>query len=363
MKFNVLRESLVKATRQVTKAISPRTNMPILSNILFELDKDTLKLTGTNIDFTITSKIEVSSSDTGEFTVLGKPFLQLIQNLDEVEITVENRGGTTYISTSKNTYRFQGQPAEDFPRMQNVEGEGIVLKTLDILNGMNFTAFCTAKDDPRAFLNGVLWELKGSELRFVASDAHKLGFYLKEYEISFTQDKKEAIVPKSIVDFLKDASFEEVKVYFANNLLKLEFPDSGLVTRLIDGPYVPYESVIPTDYTDEVILDTEELLASLRRVINFTPAGTNLVEIEFNKEMVIHAENREMGEATEYISVEHTGKIQKIGFNGQYLLEIIKHLKSDRIVISYNDLNSPVILKPEKMEDYQLLYLLMPVKL
>ncbi len=363
MKFTVLRESLLKSTKQVAKAISPRTNMPILSNILFELDRDTLTLTGTNIDFTITSKLEVTSDDKGEFTVLGKPFLQLIQNLDEVEITVENRGGTTYISTSRNIYRFQGQPAEDFPRMQNVEGEGIVLKTSDILNGMNFTAFCTAKDDPRAFLNGILWELKGHEHRFVASDAHKLGFYLKEYELSLAQDKKEAIVPKTIVDFLKDTSFEEVVVYFGDNLLKVELPDSSLVTRLIDGPYVPYESVIPQDYTDEVIVSTEEILASLRRVINFTPAGTNLVEIEFKDEMVLHAENREMGEATEHITAEHKGKVQKIGFNGQYLSEIIKHIKSERVVISYSDVNSPVIIKPDKSEDYQLLYLLMPVKL
>ena len=363
MKFTVLRESLLKSTKQVAKAISPKTNMPILSNILFELDKDALILTGTNIDFTITSRIEVTSDDKGEFTVLGKPFLQLIQNLDEVEITVENRGGTTYISTSKSTYRFQGQPAEDFPRIRKVNGDGITLKTSDITEGMNYTAFCTAKDDPRAFLNGILWELKGNELRFVASDAHKLGFYLKEYENSLSQDKKEAIVPKTIVDFLKDTTYEEVKVYFGDSLLKVELPDSSLVTRLIDGPYVPYESVIPHDYTDEVIIPTEEILASLRRVINFTPAGTNLVEIEFNADMVLHAENREMGEATEHITAEHKGKVQKIGFNGQYLSEIIKHIKSERVVISYSDVNSPVIIKPDKTEDYQLLYLLMPVKL
>ncbi len=363
MKFTVLRESLLKSTKQVAKAISPRTNMPILSNILFELNRDTLILTGTNIDFTITSRLEVTSEDKGEFTVLGKPFLQLIQNLDEVEITVENKGGTTYISTSKNTYRFQGQPAEDFPRMQNVEGKAVVLKTSDILDGMNYTTFCSAKDDPRAFLNGVLWELKGSELRFVASDAHKLGFYLKEYETPLSQDKKEAIVPRTIADFLKDTTYDEVKVYFGDSLLKVELPDSSLVTRLIDGPYAPYESVIPHDYSNEVIIPVEEILASLRRIINFTPPGTNLVEIEFNVDMVLHAENREMGEATEHITAEHKGKVQKIGFNGQYLSEIIKHIKSEKVIISYSDMNSPVVIKPDKTEDYQLLYLLMPVKL
>ena len=363
MKFTVLREPLLKATKQVTKALSQRTPMPILSNILFELDRDNLKLTATNMDFTITANLSVTSDDKGEFTVPGRPFLQLIQNLDEVEITVENSGGTTYISTSKNTYRFQGQPAEDFPRMESIDGEGVELSTGDIIEGMNFTAFCTAKDDPRAFLNGVLWELRGSELRFVASDAHKLGFYLKDYESELVSEKKEAIVPKNIIDFLKDSSHESVKVYFSNSLLKIELPDSTLVTRLIDGPYVPYESVIPKDYEDEVVINTEELLSSLRRVINFTPQTTNLIELEFASDMVIHAENREMGEATEHIQAEHKGKTAKIGFNGHYLTEIIRHIKSEKTVIKFSDVNSPVIIKPYEKESYQLLYLLMPVKL
>ena len=363
MKFTVLKESLLMSTKQVAKAISPRTNMPILSNILFQLNKEKLTLTGTNMDYTITSTLEVESDDKGEFTVIGKPFLQLLQNLDEVEITVENKGGTTYISTSHSTYRFQGQPAEDFPRMQNVEAESIVLKTSDIIDGMNYTSFCTAKDDPRAFLNGILWELGGGELRFVASDAHKLGFYVKNYENPLINDKKEAIVPKTIVDFLKDANSEDLKVYFGDNLLKIELPQSSLVTRLIDGPYVPYESVIPHDYKDEVKVKKEEFIAALKRIINFTPQGTNLVEIEFNADMIMHAENREMGEATEHISVEHTGKVQKIGFNGQYLLDIIRHIKSEKVVISYSDVNSPALIKPEETEDYHLLYLLMPIKL
>ncbi len=363
MKFTVLRESLLKATKQVTKAISPRTPMPILSNILFELDRDSLKLTATNMDFTITSKIDVTSDDKGEFTVLGKLFLQTIQNLKEVDITVENSGGTTYISTSEKSYRFQGQPAEDFPRMESIDGEGVELKTSDILEGMGFTSFCTAKDDPRAFLNGVLWELRGSELRFVASDAHKLGFYLKDYEKELVQGKKEAIVPKTIVDFLKDTGYENVKVYFSNNLLKIELPDSSLVTRLIDGPYVPYESVIPRDYEDEVVVSTEEILSSLRTATNFAPQNTNLVEIEFSNDMIIHAENREWGEATEHVNAEHKGKTEKIGFNGQYLMEIIRHIKSEKTVIRYSDVNSPVIIKPYETEGYQLLYLLMPVKL
>ena len=363
MEFTVLRESLLKATKQVSKALVSRTPMPILSNILFELDGNTLTLTATNMDFAITAKVDVNSNDKGSFTLLGKPFLQLIQNLDEVEINVENTGGTTYISTSRSKYRFQGQPAEDFPRMESIDGEGVTLSTADVLEGMNFTAFCIAKDDPRAFLNGILWELRDSELRFVASDAHKLGFYLKDYGTRLVPEKKEAIVPKNVLDFLKDTEHDTVKVYFTEKLLKLELPDSSLITRLIDGPYVPYESVIPKDYEDEVVLNTDEILSSLKRVINFTPQNTNLIEIEFSSDMVIHAENREMGEATEHIPAEHKGKVEKIGFNGQYLSEIIRHIKSEKTVIMYRDINSPVIIKPYETEGYQLLYLLMPVKL
>ncbi len=363
MQFVIERDVLLPAIRKVSNALSNRSAMPILQTILFEADENKLTITATNLDYSISTALNVETKEKAAFTIQGKKLLQLISNIGKGELTFIVEKDITTILSNKNKYTLSGQSPDDFPKIKDLQAEGIALDTSVIQDGVNYTSFCTSKDDVRAFLNGILVEIQENEIRFVSSDAHRLAFYKKRIEEINIKDKRSAIVPKDVFDFLKEDTEKEVTIAFSENLLKMAFENSFLVTRLIEGPYVPYENVIPEEEKNVLVCDKAALSGALKRILSFTPQGTNLTDIHVGKETIIHAEDRETGEAVETLSCMYDGSEMDIGFNAAYLLDIARHIPGDKIRIVVNDAEQAVKLESEQKSDFDLLYLLMPIKL
>jgi DNA polymerase-3 subunit beta len=363
MKFSTERDIFLKVLNEVSKALPTRSTLPILQNILFELKDNSLSLTATNLDFTIQERIDVMGEEDGKFTLPGKTLQQIIGTLPPTTLHFHYSSGTTKVITDTGNYTLMGFSPEDFPQVKKIE-EGEVLqfpKDL-LLEGYQSVGFCAAREDPRQFLTGVLWHVKGNEVRFVASDSHKLGLWKKKIEgIS----QFEAILPKNIFEFLKSRDEEMVEVRFAHDTLGLYFENAFLITRLIEGPYAPYEDVLPKDEGNVLVTSREDLIGSLRRISVFTQSPTYLVKWHLAAgNLKLYASSPEIGEAEEKITGEYDGVDMDIGFNSQYLLEILRHLGGEEVKFHfYSPLSATLIHSSVEEEGKSLLFLLMPVKL
>lgn len=363
MEFTVEKDRLLNVVQQVSTALPARSTMPILQNILFEIKDGKMTLMASNLDFSIKGTIPVESVENVTFTLPGKPLLRILSTLEPTVLNISTSGNLTKLSWGKSYYDLAGQPPEDFPRMKELDGKNRVqILREDVLKGFSYTGFCAAKDDPRPFLNGILIEVEDGEFRMVASDAHKLAFYWKG--VDATEGKIEAIVPRNVFDFLKGSDEESVRISQDGNNLSFEFSDTKLITRLIEGPYAPYREVIPKEEGFVFKCEKKELENILRRISEIVPTGSNLIEWHVGSTSYILA-GSEFGEAKEELTGDYTGEEMRIGFNVRFLHEIVRHIDSDEILLHFYDPHQAVMIEPKKTEEmnYNLLYLLMPVKL
>lgn len=363
MKFSTERDLFLKVLNEVSKALPTRSTLPILQNILFELKNNTLSLTATNLDFTIQERMEVLGEEDGKFTLPGKTLQQIIGTLPLATLHFHQSGGTTKIFTDTGNYTLMGFSPEDFPTVKTIEEGDVFQFPKDLLlEGYQSVGFCAAREDPRPFLTGVLWHVKKDEVRFVASDSHKLGLWKKKTE---GMSSFEAILPKNIFEFLKSRDEDTVEVRFAHDTLGLYFENAFLITRLIEGPYAPYEDVLPKDEGNILVTSREDLIGSLKRISIFTQSPTYLVRWHLRAgNLILFASSPEIGEAEEKITGDYDGVDMDIGFNSQYLLEILRHLEGEEVKIHfYSPLSASLIHSNIEEEGKSLKFLLMPVKL
>lgn len=364
MEFTVEKEAFRKLVQQVSTAIPTRSTLPILNNILFEAKDGKLYLTASNMDFSIKGFIPVESVENVAFTAPGKPLLRILSTLDVPILKISYSERSIEIKWDGNEYKFMSMPAEEFPKMKEFSEERkVTVKTYMILEGFDLVGFCTAKDDPRPFLNGVLLEVRDNELRMVASDAHKLGLYIKKLESG--EGPIEAILSKDVFDFLKSVEEEKVTIAQDKGLFSFTFERSKLVTRLIEGPYAPYREVIPKEEGFVFKAQVKELEGALRRIQEVVSQSNFLVEVELDGKGLVLKGNSESGEARERLVGEYKGEALRIGFNVKYLHEIIRHIEDDEVEFHFYGPRLACMIKPVHPDrfGYDLLYLLMPVSL
>ncbi|HDM90689.1 MAG: DNA polymerase III subunit beta [Candidatus Hydrothermota bacterium] len=363
MKFTVATQDFIRALSDVSKALPQRTTLPIVQNILMEVKGGKLTLSATNLDFSVKETILVDSKEEGSCTVPGKALINVVSVLPPSTLTVEYVSNTLRLVKENGVYSLVTRSAEDFPRFKEItSGQRFKVKREFVLKGADKVSFCAAREDPRPFLTGVLWHMAGNEMRFVASDSHKLGLWKKKLDISADF---QAILPRNVFDLVKSRDDEEVEVLSGSDIMAFYFSDAELVTRLIEGPYAAYEEVIPKEEGYVFKTPTNEFISTLRRILVFTEKPTYLVKWHLTPgHVTLFAQSPEVGEATEVLDGDYTGIEMDVGFNAQYLLETVRHIDSDEIIFHFYSPLSAVVLNPsETPEDEELLYLIMPIKL
>ncbi len=363
MKFVVDKMLFERALTEVAKALPLRTTLPILNNILFEVKDGTLYLSATNLDFSIRSWLPVFDAEDGAFTLPGKLILNMVQTLPPMTITFEHTSGATRMSTEKGVFTLAGLDPEDFPTFKTFEGDdGITLPTEALIRGSNYVSFCAAREDARAFLTGILLDLRENEVRLVATDSHKLGLWKKSIDLNI---QTQAIVPRHTFEYLKSKDEETANIRFSKDSMGLFFKDSFLITRQIEGPYPPYDDIIPGESENVAVLPRDEFLSTLKRLSLFTSGPTYLLNIYFSPQgLRMKASSPDVGEGEETVPAEFTGEPMELAFNVQYLLEIIRKLDSEQVKISIYNASTAIKIEPVGFEEgEELLYLLMPIKL
>ncbi len=374
MHFTVSKSVLQKGLQKVVGVIPSKTTIPILENILLELQDKTLKITGTDLEICISTEVTVNGSFDGSCAVPARSLNDILRELPDVpiEIKYEDENKVT-IKTSNGLYRLGSQPKEEFPSIVLEESEGqIDVEAEDLSRMINKTIFAVSTDELRTTLMAVYFQFQEEELRCVATDGHRL-VKIINYNIKSPDFTKNVVVPtKALSLLLRNIEVQDetdkliINISIGENHIVFKFKDTFVYSKVIEGQYPKYENVIPIDNDKKLFVAKDDLIAAARRVSIFSNSFTHQVKffIENNK-MKISSEDVEYGgEANEEIDVKYDFENLEVAYNGVYILDILKHVDTDEVVFTLKDSVSAAIVTPSTQKEKEdLMMLIMPIRL
>ena len=366
MKISTSKKELQKALQKLSKATPTRSTLPILSCILITATNKKTTLISTDLELTVNIEISVSIEEEGSAAIPLKQLYDITNELPETRITIiVDSKNKIEIKTNSGSYDLMGKQKEEFPATPKVDDT----KKISISGGVfrkiiNSTLFAVSKDDLKPSLTGVLFRFNTNGLTAVATDGHRLvKTNNKEYKVdNFSGD---IVVPKKFLSYLSlYLSEEDILLSIGETHMTATIKQDTIISRTISEVFPDYESVIPTDNKKTLKVDKNTVLGAIRRVSIFSNKSTHQVAFNISKDKIlIHTEDPESSSrAKEEIIGSYEGEALTIGYNGEYLKDIINHISGDEVVIK---LNTPIsaTLFTGKNEELDKTMLLMPVRL
>jgi len=351
MKFIVSSSYLLKELQILGGIINNNNTLPILDNFLFHLDHNSLTVSASDLETTISSKLEVESTDSGSVCLSAKLLLETLKTFPEQPLTFTmSDNNTIEISSEHGKYTLAYADAEDFPKAIELHDSSSLQIQGDILaNAIAKTIFASGNDDMRPVMNGVFFQFSTEKLVFVATDAHKLVRYTRN-DIS-APETAEFIMPKKPLNLLKNilmGSEEDVTIEYTDTNTKFSFGSQELTCRLIDGNDPNYEAVIPTENPNKLLIGRTRFLNSVRRIAIFSNKTTHQIRLKLaGAELNISAEDLDFSNrGEERLTCDYQGDDIEIGFNSRFLLEMLGNLSSDEVSLEMSLPNRAGILTP-----------------
>ncbi len=372
MKFVVSSTELLSHLNAISKVISSKNTLPILDNYLFQLEDNRLTITASDLESTLITSLDLDNTEgNGDVAVPAKLLNDTLKEFPEQPLTFQINTETSAIDIYSENGKFSivGQNGEDFPELPELKEEttATIEVNHDVLfNGITKTLFATADDELRPVMNGIFIELGTEDLTFVASDAHKLVRYKRsdakaEVESSFILPKKPAALLKNL---LPKEEFD-VKLQFDDKNAFFTLSNYKLICRLVEGNYPSYNSVIPTNNSNKMIVDRLELYNTIRRVSVFANQASNLIKMHIDdNQLVVSAQDVDFSiSAVERLKCQYEGDEIEIGFKSTFLQEILSNLSSGDVKVELSDPTRAGLLLPAEkdFEEEDVLMLLMPM--
>ena len=364
MKFVCDGMILSDAAFTVNKACAVKTTTPVLECIKIKAENDGLTLTAYDGEISIEKKINAEIIEEGEVCVNGKTFADFVGKISSFEVVIDTEESGMVIKYADSESRMQVLSAEDFPRLGNKSLDGkeyFETKEKDLKNLIAKVVFCCATDDSRPILKGALLEAKNGQLECTALDGFRMACgYCETQETS--ADMKIVCPARTLSEIARMLGDEEnIKIYADKNSLSVAVKDTVITSRLYAGEFVKKENIYPVDFTTYVTVNRAELIDSVERAsVLIRGDKNNLVTFDIKNGKIILNANSDMGKVEEIVSAQLEGKELKIAMNGKYLLDAIKALEEESILLSFNSSVSPFTL--ENVAEKKCKYLVLPVR-
>lgn len=367
MRFSVSRDSLLKPLQLVAGVVERRQTLPVLSNVLIQLDGDRLALTGTDLEVEIVGRIQLEQpGEGGEITVPARKLVDICRSLPDsavIEFIEDNQ--KLVVKSGRSRFTLSTLPANDFPNVEDGPSDlQFSCAQKDIKRLIDRTAFAMAQQDVRYYLNGMLWEVTQGQLRVVATDGHRLAMCTRPMEIN-SAEKVQAILPrKGVIELARllgdGDSGADIKL--GGSHIRAITPEFTFTSKLVDGKFPDYERVLPKGGNRVVIGVRDELKQAFGRTAILSNEKYRGVRLQLDAgQLTIVANNPEQEEAEETVTVDYTGESMEIGFNVSYLLDVTSVLGSENIKMTLADSNSSALLEEPEIGDSA--YVVMPMRL
>ena len=368
MRFTISREKLQEGLTAVTATIPTKTTLPVLSNILVETTDKGIRLSGTDLDIAVSTEVAADIEAQGAITIPAKKLSEIARELPPSPVKMATAGEQRVtLDCGRSHFKILGLPRDEFPSFPTVRfNESWRIRSGDLQKLISHTSFAVSTEESRPILNGVLWELRPEQMRMVATNGHRLA--KMEMPISTTSAPSgDLIVPPKALEQVRRLfpQDEELEIARGDNHLGFRSPFTSVFTRLIEGPYPPYEQVIPKDNNRVAIADRAALMSALRRMSVIASDQTHRIRLSFNSGMVrFSVQTPDLGEATDELPVRYTGDQLDIGFNANYLLEILRYIPTEEVRLTLKAPERAATVEPEGWSDpATYLCLVMPLRL
>jgi len=372
MKFTVSSADLLEALNTVKGAVPSKSTLPILECILFEQDGDALKLSATDLEISIIQRLSVQFETNGtpeeaRIAVPSKRLLDTLRALPDLPLEfTANSDFEITLETDQGHYKMVGHDGADYPELPELSDEQQIMAEGTLLQrAIQKTSFAVSKDALRPAMMGVYFQISPSETRAVATDGHRL-VKLDLHGITST-DEIDFIVPEKAMKLAgRVADDEACTIRLDEGHVAFEFGDARVLARLIDETYPNYEAVIPDENDRTLAVNRESMLNAVKRVGLYSSSMTNQIRLAIQSDRInISAEDIERSsEAEEVVSCDYDAEEMTIGFNSNYLTEVLSNMDADEVIFKLSSPNrAGIVLPQEQEEDEEILMLIMPVML
>lgn len=363
MKFVVTKNAILECLQKVLSIVSSRSTIPILSNVLLRTEGERLWVFGTDLEVCVQTSLAAKVERHGATTLPVRHITSICKELpgQEIEIEVDDRNVAT-IKSGAVLFKIIGLGEENYPALPKLAGgESYVIEQSVYRYMLQMTAYAASLDETRHVLMGVWHRFAEKKLTMAATDGRRLA--LVERELSGGLDNEvDFILPnKTVAELLTTLQNkkEDLTIRFAGNLVAFEFGNILIISKLLEGCYPNFRQVIPASADERVSIGRESLLNAVRRVSLISRDRSNVVKLNFSPgNLEVVNESQDIGEARETLAINYQGREIRLGFNSEFLMEPLKSLQEDDVVLEISAALGPGIIRT----DNSFLYVLMPVR-
>ena len=369
VRLSVMQENLARGLSVVTRAVSSRSTLPVLANVLLKTEDAGLKLTATNLEIGITYWVPGKIDEDGATTVPAKLLTDLVNSLppgDKVELEV-TAGDTLHVKAGRFQTHIKGIDAEEFPAIQTAGERPTTRIAQNVLRrALAETAFAAASDEARPILTGVLARFEGDRLTLAAADNYRIA--VKTVPILDAVPETSVVIPARALNELSRILADvddpvEVVLAAGRNQVLFHLDGIDLVSRLIDGQFPNYQQVMPQAHATRAVLDREELLRAVRPAALIAHESANIVKLQIGGDGdggITVSANAEVGDHVGQVEAAVEGDGTTIAFNARYLADVLTNVAAEQFALELNGPLSPGVFKP--IGDDQYVHVVMPVR-
>ena len=369
MKIVCYKDKILKAINSVVKGVASKTTMPILEGILIQTNDNEIKLTTYDLEIGIEYVMECEVQEQGSTVVNAIMFSEIIRKLPDTEIHISvNDKNLLEIECEGSLYKLATMNPEEFPELPKIEIENSIEVDQNVLKNMiRKTIFAVSSEESRPIFTGCLFEVESNKLSLVAVDGFRLA--LRSIYLSKQTNNFSAVIPgKTLneVNKIISDSFEPVKIGVAKNQALFEMDNCKVVTRILDGEFLNYKNVIPSNWETRVKVNKNSLQNSFERVSLISSSSVEKekkypVKVQVDIGKVVISCTNQTGDAKEELYVATEGKNLEAGFNPKYFLDSLKAIDDEDVYVEFGSSISPCLIKSVENNDYT--YMILPIRL
>lgn len=366
MKFSISRETFLQPLTQVIGVVERRQTLPVLANFMLAARDGKLTITGTDMEVELVSSVAVDISQDGEITVPARKLVDIVKALPDgamITLTVSDEKAT--LSAGRSRYTLATLPASEFPATDQVENiEKIVVSEAALKNMMDKTSFAMANQDVRYYLNGLLFDFSGNQLRSVATDGHRLAVCDLAEPVNISADRQLIVPRKGVLELSRMLSDDdnEVTLGIGRNHVRLVKGETVFTSKLIDGRFPDYKAVIPVGADKQMLVEKSSFIHALQRAAILSNEKYRGVRLEASDNAIkIIAHNPQNEEAVEEVEAQLNFDRIAVGFNVTYLLDALTAIDTEQVSLELIDANSSCLVSAPDSDMNR--HVVMPLKL
>lgn len=358
------KQILQDAILVVQKAITGKSNMPILEGIYIEASNNELTLIGSDKDISIQSKVKADVVQEGKIAINSKIFGEIIRKLPNSKIKIETlENNNVQITCLKSVFNLAYMDPSDYPELPTInETDMFSIPQITLKNMIKGTSFAVLQDESRPILQGILFEVNEGRMNLVALDGYRLAV---KTEYIDSNNSICAVIPGktlSEVGKIIEDSDEHINITFTTNHILFTFKNTKIISRLLEGEFIKYRSLLPQDYKLLMNVKRQDLQNGIERAsLMSNDTNSNLIKMDIEADRLIITSNSQIGKVREEVNIDIEGEPLQIAFNSKYILEILKNMEAENLLIECTSSVSPCIIRDKDSDNCK--YLVLPVRL